>query len=670
LTAGRELCGNWHSASRYEWLVTNGLGGFACGTICGANTRRYHGFLMASLRAPVERTLLVAKIDLSVEHSGRRYELSANEFEGGTISPQGYVHLESFAVRDGIPTWRYAIADALLEQRIFMAPGANTTYLRVELLRGPAALRLEFKPLVTYRDYHSHGRGAQAFSLVTEDDSCTIRAFEAARPYRLSISSGQFIAAGSWNWNFFHRAEAERGLDALEDLYSPGSFHAQLAPNQSVCLIATAETPAPSPGPEVLDSLLLRSRQLLAVLPKTAPPWIRQLALASDQFIVRRGEDGPQGTSIIAGYPWFADWGRDTMIALPGLATGLARYEVAAETLRTYAKFVDRGMLPNRFADSGGAPEYNTADATLWFFHALDDYLAARRDPALVLDLFPTLLAILHAHVEGTRFCIQVDPADGLLRAGEPGVQLTWMDAKQGDRVFTPRIGKPVEINALWLNALSITMGLAERRRDSLARRFCQTLLARASASFTRFWNEERACLYDVIDVNGEAVRDASLRPNQLFAISLGYSALSQDQMRAVVDACARELLTSYGLRSLSPEDPAYIGSYAGDQGQRDAAYHQGTVWSWLLGPFAWAHYRAYGNARLAKSFLAPIAEHLQAGCIGSVSEIFDGNPPHAARGCFAQAWSVAEILRVWIRLERESSLPGSSARVPVPENR
>jgi predicted glycogen debranching enzyme len=638
--------------------VTNGLGGYACGSVSGANTRRYHGFLMASLAPPVDRTLLVAKVDVNVEYLGKLYPLSANEFAGSTVDPRGFVHLESFTVVDGVPVWRYAIADALLEQRIFMAPGANTSYLRLELLRASAPLHTELKPLVTYRDYHSQGRGARPFKATAGEDRCTVEAFGGAPPYRLALSAGKYTATDIWYWNFLHREEFGRGLDSLEDLWGPGLFRAELTAGQPVFFTASAEASEPAPGGDVLAALVGQSQRLIAALPKSAPPWVQTLATASDQFIVRRGAKGAASASIIAGYPWFTDWGRDTMIALPGLTTALGRFDTAAAILRTYAGYVDRGMLPNRFSDAGENLEYNTADATLWMFHALSEHLEAKRDPDLLRALFPTLTAIIHAHVDGTRYGIKVDPDDGLLRAGESGVQLTWMDAKHGDHVFTPRIGKPVEINALWLNALEVTVRLAGRVRNSAEKRFCEALLKRAGDSFKRFWNEENACLYDVVDVDGGTAHDASIRPNQIFAVSLPYSVLPREQMRAVVDACARELLTSHGLRSLSPGDPAYQGHYTGNSWQRDAAYHQGTVWSWLLGPFARAHYRVYGDASLAQSFLAPIAQHLAAACMGSVSEIFDGDAPHIARGCFAQAWSVAEILRSWLYLDRKISKP------------
>jgi predicted glycogen debranching enzyme len=656
LILGRQICGNWDDVSRYEWLVTNGLGGYASGTVALANTRRYHGFLMASLAPPVERTLLVAKIELSVDYQGQRVDLTANEFAGGNVSPQGFVHLESFAVQSAIPTWRYAIGDALLQAQIFMAPGANTTYLRLELLRASQPMRVSLKPFAIYRDYHSHSRGTHPYGLESDGAVCRIQTPAPARGFRLMLSEGLFTAEPAWYWNFWHREEAERGLDALEDLWVPGFFSADLQTQQPLFLTATCEAAAPADGAEVLDALVAKARRQLSAIPKTAPKWIRALTLAADQFVVKRG-DATEGVSLIAGYPWFADWGRDTMISLPGLATVLGRYDIAAGILKTYAAFVNGGMLPNRFPDgSGGAPpEYNTADATLWMFHALDDYLHARRDADLVQQLLPTLISIIHAHADGTRYGIHVDPADGLLCAGEPGTQLTWMDAKHGDTVFTPRMGKPVEINALWLNALDVTARLTSRTKNIAEKHFCETLLAQARAGFGRFWNAQKNCLYDVIDIDG-AGHDDRVRPNQIFAVSLPYCALNNEQMRAVVDCVGRDLLTSYGLRSLSPKENGYIGRYNGDARQRDSAYHMGTAWGWLLGPYVRAHFQVYGNARFAQSLLDPIAQHVDSACMGSISEIFDGDAPHTARGCFAQAWSVAEILRSWLLLERSIS--------------
>jgi predicted glycogen debranching enzyme len=647
-------------------LVTNGLGGYACGTITGANTRRYHAFLMASLDPPVARTLLVSKVDVSVNYLGRSTELGANEFADGTLSPRGFAHLQSFMVLDGIPTWIFAVGDALLLQQIFMPARANTSYLRLELLRASTSMRITLRPFVTYRDYHGHSRGSSTPRIDAGEQECRVQADHGAAPYRLRISRGTFSPAPATYWNFRHREEAARGLDAIEDLCTPGTFSADLAPGMPLFLIATTEPGQPLAGELVLAAIHARHQQLLAPLPGSAPAWIRELALAADQFIVRRGapsaaQQGASGadagaTTVVAGYPWFADWGRDTMIALPGLATALQRFDVTAGVLRTFAGFVDQGMIPNRFPDNGAKPEYNTADATLWMFHALDDYLSVKPDPQLLGELFPILMAIIRAHQNGTRFGIHVDAADGLLHTGEAGTQLTWMDAKNGSTAFTPRVGKAVEINALWLNALDVAIRLARQLGAAAEMSYCEALLARAKDGFGRFWNAKRSCLFDVIDVDGGPGADSLLRPNQILAVSLPYCPLQRSQMRAVVDTCARELVVSYGLRSLAPSEPGYIGRYEGDAWRRVSAYHMGTAWSWLLGPFARAHYRVYGDARLAMSFLNPIAQQLSAGCIGSVSEIFDGDAPHTARGCFAQAWSVAEILRSWLFLERSTT--------------
>ena len=488
--------------------MTNGLGGYACGTVALSNTRRYHGLLMASLAPPVQRTLLVAKVDVGVEYLDLRVDLTSNEFEGGAISPKGFVQLESFSVFESIPTWRFAIADALLELKIFMAQGANTSYLGLELLRNSAPMRVTLKPYLSYRDYHSQNRGAQPFELESSSNRCTVRSSANARPYRLIFQDGRFNPAPEWYWNFWHREEHLRGLDAAEDLFFPGSFSGQLETGVTTYLVATAEEADAAPGTEVVKSILGDGKALSIRLPKSAPAWVRVLARASDQFIVRRGDAAAAGATIIAGYPWFADWGRDSMISLPGLATALGRYDITANILRTFATYIDCGMLPNRFPDGGETPEYNTADATLWMFHALDDYLQANRDPKLLSDLFPALMSIVHAHVNGTRYGIHVDAGDGLLHAGQAGTQLTWMDAKNRDQVFTPRVGKAVEINALWLNALHVMVRFAARLHKIAEKNLCESLLTRAAGSFGRFWNEERQCLYDVIDVDGTSGKD------------------------------------------------------------------------------------------------------------------------------------------------------------------
>ncbi len=378
---------------------------------------------------------------------------------------------------------------------------------------------------------------------------------------------------------------------------------------------------------------------------ENAPKWVRRLVLAADQFVVDRPlAGGGTGKSIIAGYPWFGDWGRDTMISLPGLALVSGREDVARTILRTYAGYVDGGMLPNRFPDSGQAPEYNTVDATLWYFQAIRAYHGATGDNDLLGELFPILAGIIEQHQGGTRYNIGVDPADGLLHAGQPGVQLTWMDAKVDDWVVTPRIGKPVEVNALWYNALTAMVRFA-RRLGEPADTY-QAAADRARQGFGRFWNQAAGYCYDVLD--GPEGHDPALRPNQVFAVSLPDSPLTPEQQRAVVDVCGRHLLTPFGLRSLGPDEPHYQGHYGGDIMARDGAYHQGTVWGWLLGPYCLAHYRIHGDQEQALALLSAMTKHLDEAGMGSLSEIFDGDDPFTPRGCFAQAWSVAETLRAW----------------------
>jgi predicted glycogen debranching enzyme len=668
LTLPRSDFVDLESALAREWLVTNGLGSFACGTVAQANTRRYHGLLVAALAPPAERTLMVAKLDATANYRECPYALACNEYADGTIAPQGFGFLCAFHLEDGIPVWTYALADARLEERIWMAHGRNTTYVSFTLRHATAALDLSLLPLCTYRDYHAHTQGGWELNVAAEARGCRISASASAHAYRLLIDRGRFLAGADWYWHFRHRVEAARGLDALEDLFRPGTFHARLAPNETVTWIATAESEAPTPAQPALAEEMSRRQALVTNVNASAPTWIRELTLAADQFVVTRAaaDSTAPGTSIIAGYPWFGDWGRDTMIALPGLTLATQRHAEAAAILRTFAAFASDGMLPNRLPERGEAPEYNTVDATLWYFHAVNAYLEASGDQELLRELFPVLLDSVEWHRRGTRFGIKVDPEDGLLRAGEPGVQLTWMDAKVGNRVVTPRIGKPVEVNALWHFALASMARWAQTLREQqLAKQF-ERAAAQVARNFARaFWCEARAYLYDVVeaeqgalDARGRFV-DASLRPNQIFAVSLGTKLLDARRARAVVDVCARELLTPVGLRTLAASDAQYVGVYQGGPDERAAAYHQGTVWAWLLGPFALAHHRVYQDASHALSLLAGLAPHLGEGCLGSIGEIFDGNAPHTPRGCFAQAWSVAQTLSAWHALTRRAAAPG-----------
>jgi predicted glycogen debranching enzyme len=637
-------------ALQREWLVTNGLGGFASGTVALANTRRYHGLLVGSFKPPVDRLVLVSKVDIDVVYRGEHYALTTNEYADGTLAPRGFDRIVSFRVEGQVPVWTYAAADALLELRIYAAQSENTSYLRIRVIAATAPIDLTLTPLCAYRDYHAHMRGGWMLGVEPEPRAVTIRAFEGAHPYRVSVDRGHFEAKPDWYRGFLHRAERDRGLDDREDLLRPGVFHAELTAGESIHLMASSESGERLDGNTALLREMQRQQRIARAVPPESPEWVQRLHQAADQFIVARADasGGLSGKTVIAGYPWFADWGRDTMIALPGLTLATGRHTEAAAILRTFGEHVSQGMLPNRFPDGGEPPEYNTVDATLWFFHALDCYFDATRDVALLTTLLPVMADILAWHERGTRYGIGVDPVDGLLRAGTPGVQLTWMDAKVGDWVVTPRIGKPVEINALWHFAHRAMARWHELLEDgAVAGRYANTADRIRDAFRARFWNSHEKGLLDVID-GPETQADASVRPNQIFAVSLDAGLLYEEQARSVVDVCARRLLTPVGLRSLAPEDAHYARHFRGGPLERDGAYHQGTVWSWLLGPFALAHYAVHGDADHALGLLSAMAPHLDEACVGQVSEVFDAEAPHVPGGCFAQAWGVAETLRAY----------------------
>jgi predicted glycogen debranching enzyme len=655
---GREICGDLATAESREWLCTNGIGGFASGTVAGVLTRRYHGLLVAALEPPLGRTLLVAKVDEQVEYAGLTRPLSVNRWSDGTVDPVGHVELEAFRLDGTTPVWTYACADALLEKQVFMEPGANTTYVRYHLLRAEGPAALEMKILVNYRDYHATTRGdGWQMRVDPVPHGLRVAAFDGAQPFVILLDGADAQPVHSWYRGFRLAAEEARGLDTHEDHLHAGILRLSLEPGAHRTLVLSSE-PAPSLDGEAAwarrrqhETGLLARWDRVRPAAEPAPAWIHQLVLAADQFVVRRPlPDDPDGMSILAGYHWFGDWGRDTMISLPGLAIATGRPEVARRILSTFARFVDRGMLPNRFPDGGEAPEYNTVDATLWYFEAIRAYHAATEDDVLLKELFPILEDIVAWHRRGTRYGIAEDPADGLLRAGEPGVQLTWMDAKVGDWVVTPRTGKAVEINALWYNALR-AMGRFARRLGQPAGQW-ETLAARVRDGFDRFWNAAGGYCYDVID--GPTGDDDALRPNQILAVSLAESPLSPERQRQVVDTCARHLLTSFGLRSLAPGHPQYHGGYCGGPKERDAVYHQGPAWAWFLGPFALAHLRVHRDPEAARAFLAPFEHHLADYGVGSIAEIFEGEPPFRPQGCIAQAWSVAETLRAWTETTRD----------------
>lgn len=652
---GRETCCHLNIAETREWLVTNGIGGYASGTVANLLTRRYHGMLVAALKPPLERTLLLTKLDETASYDGRGYPLYANRWASGSVDAEGVSHIERFELEVTIPVWTFACADALLEKRVWMQPGANTTYVRYDLRRATKPLTLTLKALVNYRDYHgSTQAGGWQMKIDSVDDGVCVTAFAEAVPLYLLSSSGNASRVHNWYYGFDLAVERYRGLSDKEDHLHAATFEVTLHEGESFTLVSSTERNPDLNGEAALSVCRTHEQKLTQIwknsLPHDAktPEWVNHLVLAADQFIVNRSlRDEPNGKTIIAGYHWFSDWGRDTMISLPGLTLSTGRPEIARSILRIFAKYVDQGMLPNRFPDAGETPEYNTVDATLWYFEAIRLYYEATRDEDLLLELFPVLAEIINWHCTGTRYNIHLDRADGLLYAGVAGVQLTWMDAKVGDWVVTPRVGKPIEVNALWYNALRTMVKFA--RQIGKSHQEYEAIADRASAQFQRFWNKDVGYCYDVLDSpNGD---DASLRPNQIFAVSLPESPLTPEQQRAVVEVCERVLLTSHGLRSLAPNDPQYQGHYGGDQRQRDGAYHQGTTWGWLLGPFVLAHLRVFQNPRLARSFLEPMANHLYAAGVGNLSEIFDGDAPMMPRGCIAQAWTVAEVLRAYLAI-------------------
>ncbi|KAF3884125.1 MULTISPECIES: amylo-alpha-1,6-glucosidase [Nostocales] len=654
---GREVCGYLNIAESKEWLVTNGIGGYASGTVGGLLTRRYHGLLVASLNPPLGRTLMLAKLDDTAVYGEQLYPLFTNRWTDGTVSPHGYLHIERFFLQGTTPTWRFACADALLEKRVWMQQGANTTYVQYTLHRATQPLKLILKAMVNYRDYHGDTQSSdwQMSIEPMEGGICTI-AFPNAVPFYLLCKNAQVSPCHTWVTGFDLAVERYRGLSDRDNHLHAATFEVTLNAGESVTFVASLEKEPDLDGEAAFKSRRTQEQKLTSlwkanrpINAKETPAWVNQLVLAADQFIVSRPlNDDPNGKTIIAGYHWFGDWGRDTMISLPGLTIATGRPEVARSILRTFAKYVDRGMLPNRFPDAGEIPEYNTVDATLWYFEAIRIYYSATEDSDLLQELFPVLVDIIDWHCQGTRYNIHLDMTDGLLYAGEVGSQLTWMDAKVGDWVVTPRIGKPIEVNALWYNALRIIANFA-RLLDKPHQGY-EAMAERTLVSFSKFWNDEMGYCYDVID--SPEGSDRSLRPNQIFAVSLPDSPLTPEQQQKVVDVCGRALLNSHGLRSLSSDRPEYKGHYGGNALQRDGAYHQGTTWGWLIGPFVLAHLRVYKDPVQARQFLEPMANHLRSHGVGNLSEIFDGDPPITPRGCIAQAWTVAEVLRAWFATE------------------
>jgi predicted glycogen debranching enzyme len=635
-----------------EFLETNGIGGYASATVAGAVSRRYHAFLCAATKAPQERRILVSKISETIIIGEKSYPLDAN-FWPNNVSPRGDKYLKEFAV-DPISRWSYVIptenGEVEIEKTLWMQRETNATIARYRKLRGPN-LKLVIRPFVTGRDYHSTHHKSDEFneSISLKGNRISMRPYSYLPNIHFDCR-GTFHPDAHWFYNFEWPIEIERGLDSHEDAFSPGTFEIEMKGTKPFHFCASTEGVALTK----VEDLLLKTIETRRAL-GGGSDWdqtLNRLNRAADQFIVRR-EDGLY--TVLAGYHWFTDWGRDTMIALPGLCLTTGRYDIAASILKAFAGAMSQGMIPNRFPDAVEKPDYNTVDGTLWLFHAVGEFFRASGDLETIQLLYPKLKESIEWHLAGTRFGIVADDEDGMLCAGDSNSQLTWMDAKIGDTAFTPRAGKPVEIQALWFNALCEMAILARRLGDDPMKEICLQWSHKIATHFSdKFWNESEECLYDFIDDSkGRTPHyDGAIRPNQIFVVSLPHRLLSLQREHKVVACVERELLTPHGLRSLSARDSRYRGIYMGDSWSRDSAYHQGTVWGWPIGAFLSAYLKVHNYSFEAKTqtklWLQPLIEHLDCGVIGSVSEIFDGDAPHAPRGCGAQAWSVSEILRIW----------------------
>ena len=682
----QETCRNLEDALTREWLETNGLGGFASSTVVGLNTRRYHGLLTAATKPPVGRMVLLSKFEETFGVNEKRYDLSANQYPG-VVHPRGFELQTGFRL-DPFPVLTYEVDGIEIEKCVFMVQGENTTVVQYDLklsdklqfvetptgenndkLKFVGHYSFEIRPLIAFRDYHSttHENAALNSHVKVADGAASITPYSDLPTLHFAYDTGEIEANGFWYRTFEYRVEQERGLDFHEDLFSPFTLRFTIDPAAlatesgiRISIIASTERHDATKA-ETYRKAEIKRRQGIGQSATVDNDLVRALTVAGDQYLVARGEQ----KTIIAGYHWFADWGRDTMIALPGLTLATGQTKIAKSILLEFSKHVDEGMLPNRFPDAGEQPEYNTVDATLWFFEAVRALIEHANDHAFVRDhVYEVLRDIIDWHTRGTRYNIHVD-TDGLLFSGESGAQLTWMDAKVGDWVVTPRTGKAVEIQALWYNALRVMESLAEKFGDQTNRTQYKAMAARARRSFNElFWNEAAGCLYDVVNTDE---RDASIRPNQVLAVSLSHSMVPKARAKSILRVVERELLTPRGLRTLSPSDPRYVGRYEGDPRSRDGSYHQGTVWPWLMGSYITAYVKTFGeNAgrKFATEWFENFEGHLTEACLGQVSEIFDGDPPYTPRGCIAQAWSVAELLRTAVEsvYARDSASRAASA--------
>lgn len=655
ITFPRETCSDYYYATQKEWLETNGIGGYASSTIIGANTRRYHGLLVASLKPPAHRFVLLSKLEENISINGKTFEFSTNQYPF-IIHPEGHKNIERFEY-DVAPRLVYQFGNTFVEKNVIMLHGENSTIIRYRVKQTDHPVALSVRPLCAFRDYHSlsHENSALNHNIQRNENGFSIHPYLDLPSMQIIYNGDQLDPKFFWYKNTEYRKEHERGLEFAEDVFSPVLMYALLSEGKSLDILATTDEKRMKTSPEAISDLFDREIQRRIELILSMPlknPLARSLALTADSFIVKKKN---HTHTVIAGYHWFSDWGRDTMISLTGLTLSCKKYEIAKSILRTFSNYISQGMLPNRFPDSDESPEYNNVDGTLWYFIAIYNYLNYTQDIEFVhKELYTKLKDIIDWHIRGTRYNIKMD-TDGLLFAGEEGVQLTWMDAKVEDWVITPRTGKDVEINALWYNALCIMHELAQKLKEPNDSKTYASLAVQIKKSFNeQFWNEEAKCLYDF--VNGSQ-KNGDVRPNQIFAVSLPFEILDEERQKAVVLLVGNELLTGCGLRTLSQNNEQFIGTYSGDPYHRDAAYHQGTVWPWLIGAYLEAYLKVNKSSPESKKYCAsiidPFSKQLRDGGIGTISEIFDGNEPHLPKGCISQAWSVAEILRILELLEK-----------------
>ncbi|MBQ4530648.1 MAG: amylo-alpha-1,6-glucosidase [Lachnospiraceae bacterium] len=652
--------GYWKTFSegiQREWVITNGIGGYAGSSIIGAHTRKHNGMLIASLHAPVERYMVLSKINEEIKIGEKVYSFATNQRPGGN-NEEGQKYLQRFSYQY-LPEFTYYAEGIFLTKTISMEYGKNTVAIGYDMVGGSKESTLKLVPLFNYRDHHERSERAELkFDISNTKDSISLvpHANKDVK-IRMFISEGQISAREEiYDVDMELQTEISTGMTCIENNYTPYEILVSLKPGEHkrisvVCTIERDEVEKDA------FKIIEEEKKRCVALEEQAglkDDFANTLVHAADQFIVKRESTG--GKTVLAGLPWFTDWGRDTMLALQGLTLVTKRFEDAREILKTFAKYVKKGLVPNMFPDEGLEPLYNTVDGSMWYFYSVWKYLeytGTEEDYKFIQEeIYPKLKEIIHYYKEGTDFSIYMDE-DYLIHAGDGLDQVTWMDVRVGEWVVTPRHGKPVEISALWYNALKVMEVLAERFGDSDKTAYGE-LAEKVKVSFVeKFWNEEKKCLYDVVEEDG---KDGKIRSNQIWAVSLPFTMLPEDKAKSVVDTVVSHLYASYGLRSLSPEDPEYKGIYVGKLHDRDAAYHQGTSWAFPLGGLITAYLKVYGDRKEGKEYarklVDPLEDHLMDGCIGSIAEIFDGNEPNISRGCYAQAWSVGEILRAYVEGE------------------